>query len=122
MSKLVIVDDDRTMVSLLTTLLEMEGHLVVRASGTQDLQSILNSDRPDLIIMDVFLTDGDGVEFLNSLRASESHADIPVVMSSGMDLEERCTANGANGFLLKPYTPEQLIETINNVLGSDGGG
>jgi len=78
--------------------------------------------QPDVILMDVFLAESDGMVVLADLRSSPDLAHLRVVMSSGMDLEEQCLAAGANAFLLKPYSPDQLTKVINENLGADGGG
>jgi len=69
-------------------------------------------EKPDLVLMDVFLTDTDGKEVLKQLRSSKDIADIRVIMTSGMDLADQCMEAGADAFLLKPYTPDQLMKMI----------
>ncbi len=120
MSRVLIVDDDRNMMRLLATLLEMDGYEVSQAFGIGELRALLEVEKPDLVLMDVFLSDGDGLELLNEIRGSNELVDLPVVMTSGMNLSEQCAATGANAFLLKPYTPEQLVQTIESILGEGG--
>lgn len=112
MPKVMIVDDDRTVSSLLKILFEMDGYEVVNITRGRDLPEVAHSENPDLILMDVFLSDADGIKVLIDLRQTPELADIHVVMTSGMDLEEKCMASGANAFLLKPYTPDQLMKVI----------
>jgi two-component system response regulator MtrA len=120
MSRVMIIDDDRTMLSLLKILLEMEGFEVVGAPRHDAILSSVRTEKPDLVLMDVFLPGVDGMEVLSQMRASPDLAEARVLMTSGMDLGDQCLAAGANGFLLKPYTPEQLISMINENLGPDG--
>lgn len=121
MSKIMVVDDDRVMVSLLTMLLQMDGFEVIAPdTGTSIAEQAL-AGRPDLVLMDVLMARADGIEILDQLRSSPDLASLQVVMTSGMDLEEKCREHGADAFLLKPYTPEQLIETIRAKLESGGG-
>jgi len=112
MAKLLIVEDDHTMVSLLATLLELDGFEVFPITEAGDLVQTLRDDTPDLVIMDVFLTGGDGIDQLRKVRSTEEFEHLPVIMTSGMDVEERCLAAGANGFILKPYAPPDLINMI----------
>ncbi len=122
MPKLMIVDDDATMVSLLKTLLELEGFEVMPATQPErTLESIRNS-RPDLVIMDVFLNSRDGIELLRQLRSSAEFGSTPVIMTSGMDVTDRALAAGADGFMLKPYSPPDLIAMIREKLESVRGG
>jgi CheY-like chemotaxis protein len=112
MAKVMIVDDDRTMVSLLKILLEMEGMAVANAPPTESILDQIRVEKPDIILMDVFLPGVDGLEVLAELRAAPGLSGTRVVMTSGMDLGDQCLAAGANAFLLKPYTPEQLIAMV----------
>jgi CheY-like chemotaxis protein len=120
MAKVLIVDDDRTMVSLLKILLEMDGYEVVNVSIGGQLLGKVRNENPDLILMDVFLADSDGTEILKQLRETSDIADVRVIMTSGMDLAEKCMDAGADAFLLKPYTPEQLMKSIQENLPQRG--
>ncbi len=121
MPKVMIVDDDRTTVSLLETLLQMDGFEVVTEARKELILPGIRSAAPDVVLMDVFLAQSDGMGVLADLRSAPDLADVRVVMTSGMDLEEQCLAAGANAFLLKPYTPDQLTKVIQENLGADGG-
>jgi len=121
MSKILIVDDDRTMVSLLKILLEMDGFDVVNISMGGQMIEKVRAEKPDLVLMDVFLSDADGKEVLVELRNTTDLADLKVIMTSGMDLADQCMDSGADAFLLKPYTPEQLMKTIQQNLPGNGG-
>ncbi|MEE9216875.1 MAG: response regulator [Anaerolineales bacterium] len=112
MPKVLIVEDDRTMVSLLATLLELDGFEVIPTTQAGDLEQNLRNDQPDLLIMDVFLTNGDGIELLRKVRSSSEFSKLPVIMTSGMDVEDQCLEAGANGFMLKPYSPPDLLSMI----------
>ena len=112
MSKVLILEDDHTMVSLLATLLELDGFEVIPRTQADDLEQDLRDDQPDLLIMDVFLTNGDGIELLRKVRSSPEFKRLPVIMTSGMDVEDQCLEAGANGFMLKPYSPPDLLSMI----------
>lgn len=121
MPKVMIVDDDQTMVSLLKTLLELDGFEV---AGVEHRDAILDDIRkhdPDLVLLDVFLTEADGIELLAEMRNSSDLAEKRVVMTSGMNVSEQCYAAGADAFLLKPYTPDQLITLIRKNLATGDG-
>src|SRR3990172_10249672 len=122
MTKVMIIDDDRTTVSLLETLLEMDGFEVVSEARKEKIIPGIRSAAPDVILMDVFLAESDGMVVLADLRSSPDLAHLRVVISSGMDLEEQSLAAGANAFLLKPYSPDQLTKVINENLRPRRGG
>ncbi|MEX0788174.1 MAG: response regulator [Anaerolineales bacterium] len=112
MTKVLIVDDDRTMVSLLKTLFELQGFQVQTALQQDAVLEALRGDRPDVVFMDVFLSGLDGLELLRQIRAAQDLGGLRVIMTSGMDVSDACIDAGANAFLLKPYTPDQLLELI----------
>ena len=114
--KVMIVDDDRTMNSLLKTLLELDGFAVALAPRGEVVLSTALAEKPDAILMDVHIADADGVELLRQLRQHSALKSIPVIMSSGMDVEDKAKAAGATAFILKPYPPEQLSALLKKVL------
>jgi CheY-like chemotaxis protein len=120
--KVFIIDDDQTMVYLLRTLLEMDGFEVAEVRDWDAILETVHVESPDLVLMDYFLPDLDGLELLTQLRADPNLAQVRIVMSSGMDVSDQCMAAGADAFLLKPYTPEQLVELIKENVGEDGAG
>ncbi len=116
MHKIMLLEDDPTMLSLLHTLLEIEGFKV---SHTLDFGATLEAIRkedPDLILLDVNLREINGLEVLESVREDTELKDVIIMMSSGMDLREECMEKGANDFILKPYMPDELVQKIRNFL------
>jgi two-component system alkaline phosphatase synthesis response regulator PhoP len=114
--RLLIVDDDMTMVRLLQTLLELDGFEVLPATRPEGLVEKVIQERPDLVLMDVYLSDQDGIELLRDIRTRPEVAHIPIIMTSGMDVSDQCLEAGANGFVLKPYSPPDLIGLIREQL------
>lgn len=119
MPKVLIIDDDKTMVYLLKTLLEMDGFEVVEVRDWKAVLETVSIEKPDIILMDYFLPNTDGLDILSKVRAEPDLAGTRVVMSSGMDVSDKCLAGGADAFLLKPFEPEALIETLNMHIGED---
>lgn len=122
MPKVFIIDDDMTMVYLLRTLLEMDGYEVAEVQDWDTIIEAVQAESPDLVLMDYFLPDLDGLELLTQLRADPILTETRIIMSSGMDVSDQCMAAGADAFLLKPYTPEQLQETIKETIGEGRAG
>jgi DNA-binding response OmpR family regulator len=117
MKKVMLIEDDPTMITLLGTLLEMEGFQVVKVQRFGSVVEDITREMPDAILMDVHLTDLDGLTFLAEIRQTEGIKDIKVIMSSGMDKQYESEQAGADAFLLKPYMPDELITKITNLLG-----
>lgn len=111
-ARLMLVDDDETMVGLLRTLLELDGFQVLQVTDPDAVMDRIQEERPDAVVMDVYLARVDGVELLRQVRATPEIAAIPIIMTSGMDVSDRCMDAGANGFVLKPYSPPDLIAMI----------
>jgi CheY-like chemotaxis protein len=78
----------------------------------QSLISTVRAEQPDVVLMDIFLAGADGLDLLADLRAEEDLAETRVVMTSGMELSQQAALAGADAFLLKPYTPDQLTTAI----------
>lgn len=119
MLKVLIVDDDRTTVKLLQTLLELDGYTVAVAPRGGDVIPLAVQFQPDIFLMDYHLSDMDGVEVLRDLRAGAADGQFvtcPVVMASGLDVEEEVMAAGANAFLVKPFEPDDLPALFNRLV------
>ena len=112
MTKVMLVEDDASMMYLLKTLLTLEGYEVVTLDITEDVINKARADKPDVMLMDVHLAGKNGVDVLTDLRKKEDLKDVVVIMSSGMNMEYECKDAGANAFLLKPFMPDDLIALI----------
>ncbi len=114
--KVMVVDDDRTMNSLLKTLLELDGYVVVMVSRGEVVLAQALAEKPDAVLMDVRMADADGLDLLRQMRRHPELNTLPVIMCSGMELGEESQIAGANAFILKPYPPEQLTTTLKKVI------
>lgn len=120
MPKVLIVDDDESITSLLITLLKLEGYQVFESRDWDGLPGILIDEKPDLVLMDCILSDRNGLEILAEIRSNPLLANLPIIMTSGRDLSYESKLKGADGFLLKPYPPDLLLETIKNHISGGG--
>src|SRR5687768_10093700 len=112
MAKILLAEDDETMVSLLTTLLKMEGFEVVEVDVNADVPSMVRQEMPDAIFMDVHLGGKNGLQILESIRKNPDFANIRIVMTSGLNMREECLSLGASAFLLKPFMPDDLLNVL----------
>ena len=112
MSKILLAEDDHTMVSLLQTLLKMEGFEVVTADVDSDVPALAMSEMPDVLLMDVHLGQHCGIEIVAAIREHDTLADLRIIMTSGLNVKEECLQHGANDFLLKPFMPDDLLNLI----------
>lgn len=121
MAKVLLIEDDFTMRSLLQTLLRIEGFEILQPQQIETLDQMMafvGEEKPDLILLDVNLRPFNGFDLLDRIRQDEKTCSTRVLMSSGIDYTERVERVGANGFLLKPYMPEELIQKMNEILGA----
>jgi len=120
MQKVMLAEDDPTMLSLLRTLLKMEGFDTTTLGEKEDLLDALRRETPDVVLLDVNLPQGNGIDFLRRIRQDKLLAKTSIIMSSGLPLENECLAAGANFFLLKPYMPDTLINALKNSIATSG--
>lgn len=111
--KIMLVEDDPTMRSLLKTLLELEKFQVIAKTDLQEsnILALVLEEQPDVLIMDVNLRGTSGIHVLQQLRSTTT-TPTKILMVSGQDLKQECLNAGADGFLLKPYMPSDLIQWI----------
>ena len=117
MPKVMIVDDDRNTVKLLQTLLELDGFVVVVTGRGADVLPAANEAKPDIFLMDYHLADMDGVDVVRELRKTEPFTKTPIVMASGLDVEDEAKAAGVDHFMIKPFEPSDLAPLFNRLLG-----
>jgi DNA-binding response OmpR family regulator len=109
MSKVLLAEDDYTMVSLLTTLLKMEGFDVVVLDVHEDVPSVVSTERPDFLLMDVHLGGQSGMDIIENIRKDPANEKVNIVMTSGLNMREECLQRGANHFIMKPFMPDDLL-------------
>jgi len=114
-----IVDDDEGVREYVRVNLEMEGYAVREAGNAEEGLGVLEEVSPDLILLDVMMPEVDGWEMLRRVQERHGVGAIPVVMFSGKVNEQsaqEATARGAQGFVGKPFDPQQLIEHAKQLL------
>ncbi|MCC7449761.1 MAG: response regulator [Anaerolineae bacterium] len=116
MPKVMIVDDDRTTVSLLKTLLEIDGFDVVLVPRGALVLEKAHQESPDIFLLDYHLADMDGTTVIKNLRADPQFAKTPIVVASGLNVEDEAKRAGANMFLIKPFEPGNLAGLLNKLL------
>lgn len=115
-TKILIVDDERVIISFLTALLEASGYLVLSANTGAGALSVTASHVPDLILLDLGLPDIDGMDVLARLR---EWSDIPViVVSARQDEGEKVAAldAGADDYVTKPFGNSELLARVRTAL------
>ena len=115
--KILVVDDEQDMARALQVRLKANGYNVVFASDSVQAFTIANEEKPDLIILDIMMPGEDGFIVAERLKQSAATHRIPIIFLTGIPGgEERAYKLGAFGYVMKPYQPEELLETIHNAL------
>lgn len=112
MPKVLLAEDDATMVGLLTTLLRMDGYDVQPVDADEDVVAAVQREFPDILVLDVHLSGQNGLDVLETIRATDSEHRIRVVMISGLNMRSEAFSRGADEFLLKPFMPEDLMGVL----------
>jgi len=114
-SKVMLVEDDKTMQSVLRTLLELEGFSVAVApvqKNQVDVLRYIREEQPDIMLLDYHLGDVSGLDLLQLVRQDAASTHLRIIMTSGLDVQDRCLEAGADEFLLKPFMPDELIKKL----------
>jgi len=114
--KILIVDDDRTTVKLLQTLLQMDGFDVLIAPRGQEALELAETTPPDIFLVDFHLADMDGLDVVAHLRTNPAFVETPIVVASGLNVEEAALKAGADLFLVKPFEPNKLAGLFYDLL------
>jgi CheY-like chemotaxis protein len=118
-ARVLVVDDDDVIRQLITVNLELEGFEVFTAVDGQDALDQVSVVQPDLITLDVMMPRMDGWQAAERLRADPDTAAIKLVLLSARAQESdirRGEQIGVDAYLTKPFDPDELIETINQLL------
>ena len=113
--KILLVDDSKTELHHMSELLGKRGFMVRTAANADEALRRLGEDTPDLILMDVVMPELNGFQATRKLSRDDETKDIPVIIVSTKDQEtDRIWGmrQGAKGYLVKPPTREDLLETI----------
>ena len=122
MAKILVVDDDVDIRTLVETRLRRLGHRVVCAgSGEEALAVLADKGAPDVLVLDVLMPGISGLELLTSIRQDADLADVPAVFLSGRVLETDIEAGRALGatYLTKPVVLSALAATVDKVLAAE---
>jgi two-component system alkaline phosphatase synthesis response regulator PhoP/two-component system response regulator VicR len=125
--KILAVDDERAIVRLVQVNLERQGYEVVTAFDGKEALEKVETEHPDLIVLDVMMPYMDGFEVLQNLKKNQATRDIPVIMltAKAQDADVfRGWQSGVDCYLTKPFNPMELTAFVKRIfksLDDDGG-
>ena len=115
MKKILVVDDSLSMVRMIQSVLEKGGYHAIGISDPARIEQTIDSERPNLILLDVVMPERDGFQICRALKTSEAYMSIPVILvTSKSTSSDRYWAEqqGANGYVVKPFAAEDLLREV----------
>ena len=117
--KILIIDDHDSIRIILGSVLKKTYNVITKKDGIEALAWFRKGNIPDLILLDMLMPRLNGIAFLRNIRSSGFFKDIPVLVVSGKENTkyiDQCNALGVDGYLTKPFNPQDLQEKIGNIL------
>jgi response regulator RpfG family c-di-GMP phosphodiesterase len=117
--RLLLVDDDEGLRQLLRTTFEAVDMEVLEAQNAGEAGELILAARPDAIVLDVSMPGTSGLTFCAQLKSSRATRDIPIVLLTGSDMANETVARevGADAFMLKPFSPLELLAVVERLAG-----
>ena len=119
--KILAVDDEKHIVRLVQVNLERAGYEVVTANDGKEALEKVESETPDLVVLDVMMPYMDGFEVLQNLRRNPSTRDIPVIMLTAKAQDQdvfKGWQSGVDCYLTKPFNPIELLAFVKRIFDS----
>jgi len=116
-----VADDEEDILALVTTILERAGYEVVSVRDGAEALTAVRDRRPDLAVLDISMPEVDGLEVLRRIRADADTSELPVLLLSAQAQEADVKlgfATGASAYVKKPFSPRELAQRVNDLLGS----
>lgn len=113
---MLVVDDEPGILRFVRASLSLEGYEVFTCTGGEEALRLVESERPDIMLLDIFMVPLTGFDVLSRLR---TYSRLPVIVfTARSDIGEMAIKEGANGFIAKPFKPVDLVRKIREILDS----
>ena len=115
MKKILIVDDSQAEIKLMQSVLQAAGYWPVAINDPTKIEQTIETERPSLILLDVVMPQRNGFQACRDLKSQESYSSIPVILVTSKSApSDRYWGEqqGANGFVAKPFTPDELLDAV----------
>jgi len=118
MIRILVIDDDPDVRTVMNILMQKQGYAVETASRREEALGKLAEFQPSVILLDVLLSGADGREICREIRQQEAFREVPVIMvSAHPGASENFEAYGANDFITKPIKTEALLSKLERLAG-----
>lgn len=118
--RILIVDDEPDVLKLAAFRLKRWGYEILTASDGQIGLEVIQNEKPDLVLLDLRLPNMDGVDVCKKVKNDEALKHIPIILftaTADIAVAETAKEVGADGYIVKPFEPEQLLEKIKSIAG-----
>lgn len=119
MARVYVIDDDEQLLRMVGLMLQRGGHSTTLISNPVDGFAQIKSDKPDLLVLDVMMPNMSGHDLARQIRNTKELSDLPILILTARSQEiDRTTAleSGADGYMSKPVTAQELIEKVDDLL------
>ncbi len=118
--RVLVVDDEPGVLRFVQVALEMAGYDVITTTSGEEALKLAESEHPDVMLLDILMVPVTGFEVLDRLRVFSEL--LVIVFTARSFIAEKAIALGANGFISKPFQPEELVKKVEEVLGAGKAG
>lgn len=119
MTKILVTDDEKDIVGLISYNLEKEGFLVIKAYDGEEALRLVKMQKPDLLILDLMLPRMSGIDVCKAIRNDPATADLPIIMVTAKDDETDKIIGleiGADDYITKPFSVRELVARVRTIL------
>lgn len=116
---ILVVEDEIDILKIIAFRLKKSGYKIISATGGKEALAILKETRPDLIVLDLVMPVIDGYEICKRVRENSALKNIPILIltaSATTNMDEKVKAARANGYVLKPFEPKELLDKVKKLL------
>jgi len=125
MSRVLVIDDETVVGTILRYAFEVKGHQTVVADGGRAGIDMARSEHPDAIVLDLMMPAVNGYDVLGILRDDEATKQVPILVLTAVTMlreRERCLSEGADMFMTKPFDPRDVATAVDALLSSEAAG
>jgi DNA-binding response OmpR family regulator len=125
MSRVLVIDDETVVGTILRYAFEVKGHETVVADGGRNGIDLARSEHPDAIVLDLMMPSINGYDVLGVLRDDEATKQVPILVLTAVTMlreRDRCLSEGADMFMTKPFDPRDVATAVDALLTSESAG
>jgi len=120
MKMILCIEDEQGMIELIRLILGRRGFEIRGANGGKEGLEIIRAEHPDLVLLDLMMPEMDGWEVYQQMKADEATRDIPVIVvtakAQSIDKVLALRIAKVDDFIAKPFSPQELLNSVDNVL------